>query len=91
MKHLQKTAKIPLIKPDLPHFEAVQESFREVLENGKITNFGKYVTEFEKLTGEYLSTQTATVSSGTMGLMFTLQALGLKRSEEHTSELQSQR
>jgi len=69
--------KIPLIKPDLPAFETVQEPFREILENGKITNFGKYVTTFEQEAGDYLGTQVVTTSSGTMGLILTLQALGL--------------
>ena len=74
--------KIPLIKADLPDFEAVKAQFEEILGNGKITNFGKYVTEFEEETGKYLGTQTATISSGTMGLVFTLQALGLKPGEK---------
>jgi dTDP-4-amino-4,6-dideoxygalactose transaminase len=69
---------IPLIKPDLPRLGEVEAAFREVLENGKITNFGKYVTAFEKESGEYLGAETVTTSSGTMGLLLTLQALGLK-------------
>ena len=69
---------IPLIKPDLPSLDEVEASFREVLENGKITNFGKYVTAFEKESSEYLGAETVTTSSGTMGLLLTLQALGLQ-------------
>ncbi len=73
---------IPLIKPDLPTLEAVEEPFREILENGKITNFGKYVTAFEEEAGVYLGAHALTVSSGTVGLVFTLQALGLKRGQK---------
>ncbi|MCS7082985.1 MAG: DegT/DnrJ/EryC1/StrS family aminotransferase [Bacteroidetes bacterium] len=70
--------KIPLIKPDLPYLEEVESQFREIIEVGKITNFGKYVMEFEKKISEYIGAHVATVSSGTLGLILTLQALGLK-------------
>ncbi len=70
--------KVPLIKPDMPSFEEIEKPFREILENGKITNFGKYVTAFEEAAANYLGTHVVTVSSGTMGLIFSLQALGLK-------------
>src|SRR5882762_3481061 len=73
---------IPLIKPDLPPLEAVEAEFREILGNGKITNFGKYVTAFERESAEYLGADTVTTSSGTMGLLLTLQALGLKPSQK---------
>jgi dTDP-4-amino-4,6-dideoxygalactose transaminase len=69
---------IPLIKPDLPSLEEVESSFREVLGNGKITNFGKYVTAFENESSAYFGAEAVTTSSGTMGLLLTLQALGLK-------------
>ena len=39
---------IALIKPDLPSFEGVEGPFREILSSGKITNFGKYVDQFER-------------------------------------------
>lgn len=70
--------RIPLIKPDLPVLEAVRRPFQEILSNGKVTNFGKYVALLEKATQDYLDIPTATVSSGTVGLVLTLQALGLK-------------
>lgn len=70
--------KIPLIKPDLPPFEIVEDKFREIIQNGRITNFGKYVNAFEQEAGAYLNTNVATLSSGTAGLILTLQALGLK-------------
>ena len=68
---------VPLIAPDLPDFDDVAGQFREILENGKITNFGKYVTEFERAVGNYVGAHAVTTSSGTMGLLFTLQALGI--------------
>lgn len=70
---------VPLIKFDLPPFEAVESSFREILTNGRITNFGKYVQEFEQNASDDLGgIHCVTLSSGTMGLLLTLQALGLK-------------
>jgi dTDP-4-amino-4,6-dideoxygalactose transaminase len=74
--------KIPLIKPDLPTIEDVRAPFEEILGNGKITNFGKYMSQFEAETGAYLGTQTTAVSSGTAGLVFTLAALGLERGQK---------
>lgn len=73
---------IPLIKPDLPTLEDIRGPIEEILANGRITNFGKYVGEFEAETGAYLGTQTVAVSSGTVGLIFTLGALGLKPGEK---------
>jgi dTDP-4-amino-4,6-dideoxygalactose transaminase len=71
--------KIPLIKPDLPPLDAVRAPFEEILSNGRITNFGKYVQQFEAGTGAYLNASTVAVSSGTAGLIFALSALGLER------------
>lgn len=70
--------KIPLIKPDLPTLEDIKEPLEEILANGRITNFGKYVAQFEQETAAYLGAGTVAVSSGTIGLLFTLGALGLK-------------
>ncbi len=70
---------VPLIAPDLPEFDEVADRFREVLGNGQVTNFGRYVTEFEDAIGRYVGAQAVTTSSGTMGLLFTLQALGVSR------------
>jgi dTDP-4-amino-4,6-dideoxygalactose transaminase len=73
---------IPLIKPDLPSLDDVSEPFAEILGSGRITNFGKYVRQFEDETAAYLGVQTAAVSSGTIGLVFALVGLGLKRGEK---------
>jgi dTDP-4-amino-4,6-dideoxygalactose transaminase len=68
---------IPLIRPDLPAIEEVEAQFAEILGNGRITNFGPYVTAFEREIGKYVDAHAVTTSSATMGLLFTLQALGL--------------
>lgn len=70
---------VPLIQPDLPAFEEVADQFREIMASGRITNFGPYVTRFEQEIGRYVGAHAATTSSGTMGLLFTLQALGLEQ------------
>jgi dTDP-4-amino-4,6-dideoxygalactose transaminase len=64
-----------LIKADLPRLEDVEASFREILENGRITNFGPYVTRFEQEAGAYLGAEAVCLSSATAGLIMTLQAL----------------
>src|ERR1700693_1579639 len=69
---------IPLIRADLPSVQEIWEPVREILDSGMITNFSKYVTEFERLATEYLDTSVATTSSGTQALLFALQALGLE-------------
>jgi dTDP-4-amino-4,6-dideoxygalactose transaminase len=71
--------KIPLINPDLPPIDQVKDSFDEILKSGKITNFGKFVRDFEAKADEYLGVETVSLSSGTVGLIFGLQALGLQR------------
>ena len=73
---------ISLIKPDLPRLDEIRGPLEEILANGRITNFGKYMDRFEDETGAYLGTQTAAVSSGTAGLVFALAALGLQRGQK---------
>jgi dTDP-4-amino-4,6-dideoxygalactose transaminase len=73
---------VPLIKPDLPTLEDIREPIEEILANGRITNFGKYVGQFEAETGAYLGTQTVALSSGTVGLIFSLAALELQPGEK---------
>jgi len=73
---------IPLIKADLPALAEVADSFDRILRSGRISNFGPFLTEFEEQTGAYLGTETVTVSSGTMGLLFVLQALGLQPNQK---------
>jgi dTDP-4-amino-4,6-dideoxygalactose transaminase len=73
---------IPLIKPDLPSLDDVRTPFEEILSTGRVTNFGKYVREFEAEAGGYLGTPTVALSSGTIGLVFALAALHLQRGEK---------
>ena len=70
--------KIPLIKPDLPTLEEVEGPLREILSNGKITNFGKYNTLFEEESGRYFGCHAASTSSGTMGAVLVMKALGVE-------------
>lgn len=62
--------------------DQVKDSFDEILRSGKITNFGKFVRDFEAKTGEYLGVETVSLSSGTVSLIFGLQALGLQPGEK---------
>jgi dTDP-4-amino-4,6-dideoxygalactose transaminase len=73
---------IPFIKPDLPPFESVERQFREILENGKITNFGKYVTQFEQDAAAHLGVEAVTLSSGTQAMVMALQALGIQKGQK---------
>lgn len=70
--------RVPLIKPDLPAFEDVEASFRQALATGQITNFGTHVTQLEREASDFLGVPAVTVSSGTVGLIFSLQALGIQ-------------
>jgi dTDP-4-amino-4,6-dideoxygalactose transaminase len=69
---------IPLVNPDLPPFAVLEPGFREILENGQITNFGKYVRAFEEAAASFLGCEVVTVSSGTTGMILALQAAGLQ-------------
>jgi dTDP-4-amino-4,6-dideoxygalactose transaminase len=74
--------RIPLIRPDLPALEDIAAPLREILSNGKITNFSKYVTQFEEESSRYLDAQALTGSSGTIDLVFALQSLGLQKARK---------
>lgn len=71
--------RVPLITADLPDLDAVAPAFREMLASGRVTNFGPYLTRFEAAIGEYLGAEAVCLSSGTAGLILTLQALGVPR------------
>jgi dTDP-4-amino-4,6-dideoxygalactose transaminase len=71
--------RIPLIRADLPALESLEAEFREILGNGRVTNFGRYVQQFEAEAGNYLGTDAVCLSSATAGLVMTLQALGVPR------------
>ena len=65
---------IPLIKPDLPELDELVAEFGEILQNGRITNFGRHVERFEAEAAAYLGVPVLTTSSATAGLIMTLQA-----------------
>jgi dTDP-4-amino-4,6-dideoxygalactose transaminase len=74
---------VPLIKADLPSLDELREPLMEMLAGGRVTNFGKHVTRFEQRAAEYLGVPAAaTTSSGTMALIFALQALGLEKGQK---------
>ncbi len=69
---------VPLVKPDLPTLSEVASSLEEMLATGKVTNFGQYNQTLEQEAAAYIGdVSTATVSSGTTGLILTLAALQL--------------
>ena len=74
--------RLPLILPDLPSLDDIEVPFREILANGKITNFGKYNTQFEEQAGRYLGCHTATTSSGTMGAVLAMKAMEIETSRK---------
>lgn len=69
--------RIPLIQPDLPDVADLVSELDRAFKTGRITNFGPLVSQFEEEVGEYVGAEAVTTSSGTMGLMFVLQALNL--------------
>src|SRR5262245_19349764 len=71
--------RLPLYAPDLPRYESVADRLREVLSNGRVSNFGPYTVEFEQALGRYLGVTALSVANGTQGLIFALQALGVSR------------
>ena len=71
--------RINIIRPKLPNLSKIKSRVEEVLNNGMITNFGKYVQKFEDEAREYLGCPYVTThSSGTSGLMLLEKVMGLK-------------
>lgn len=68
---------IPITQPTIPSLNELQKPFSEILASGQITN-GKYVKKFEEKAADYFGAKYAlAVSSCTLGLVLTEQALGL--------------
>jgi dTDP-4-amino-4,6-dideoxygalactose transaminase len=66
---------IPLSKPTLPPYEAVEAQFRDIFETGQFTN-GKYVREFEREAARYLGVDHAvSAPNATLGLIVLLSTL----------------
>jgi dTDP-4-amino-4,6-dideoxygalactose transaminase len=69
---------IPLIKADLPNLDEISDEIAAVLSSGRVSNFGPALQQFEQAAANRLGTKAIAVSSGTMGLLFTLQALDVR-------------
>jgi perosamine synthetase len=69
---------VPFFRPDLPRFEDVADRLRSAFEAGSGHDPDTYVEQFEQAVSAYLGTYVVSVSSATLGLLFTLQAFGLK-------------
>jgi dTDP-4-amino-4,6-dideoxygalactose transaminase len=69
---------VALFRPDLPPFADIESCLREVMASGRVTNFGQYATLFEEEATKYLGVGTVSVSSGTVGLILALQAIGVQ-------------
>ena len=81
-KAVSEALPIPLVRPDLPRLEEIKSELEEILSTGKVSNFGRFLQRFETELEKFLGTRVATVSSGTQGLILSLQALGLKPNEK---------
>ncbi len=73
---------IPLINADLPPFDEIADEFASVIASGQVTNFGKKVQAFEREAESYLGAHVATTSSGTLALLFALEACGGVKEKE---------
>ena len=73
--------KIPLLRPTLPPFKAVEKKLKDTLESGMLSE-ARYVREFERKAARHLGVQyVAACSSGTAALTLALLALGIKDGE----------
>lgn len=69
---------LPIVRPTLPPYEALGDEVAELFETGMLTK-GKYLREFEEAIADYIGVKHAVaVSSCTIGLLLTCQALELK-------------
>lgn len=72
------STKLPIVRPTLPNYKAIALQVKDILISGMLTK-GRYLYEFERKLADYLGVRHAVcVSSCTLGLMLTLQGLGLK-------------
>jgi len=66
-------------QPSLPNLHDFVESLKEIWDNKKITNNGKFHKEFEKQLAEFLDVKYVSLfANGTLALMTAIQALELK-------------
>jgi dTDP-4-amino-4,6-dideoxygalactose transaminase len=69
---------VPFFRPDLPRFDDIADRLRSAFETDAGNAPATYVEQFEQAVSSYLGTYVVSVSSATLGLLFTLQAFGLK-------------
>ena len=68
---------LPIVRPTLPAYDALSDAVAELFETGMLTK-GKYLREFEEAMADYIGVKHAVaVSSCTIGLLLTYQALRL--------------
>lgn len=69
---------VPLAKPDPPTFEDISGLLRDVLQSLDAASLGRYVEMLEVEVGKYAGTHVVAVATQVMGLLFMLQAFGVK-------------
>jgi dTDP-4-amino-4,6-dideoxygalactose transaminase len=68
--------RIPLVRPYLPSRASIERELDEMLDSGRLTNFGPFSTRLEAKTRELLGVgHTAAVSNATIGLTLILSTL----------------
>lgn len=73
---------IPFIKPYLPNFDYYQDEFKGIINSGMLSK-GKYLKEYEQSISKYLNVENiSAVSSGTIGLILTLESFDIGRGDE---------
>lgn len=75
-------SRVPLVKPDLPALPDIADELLTALESSKVTNFGPHVVALEEEVEARLTVPALAVSSGTSGLVFALQAMGVGVGDE---------
>jgi len=75
--------KYPIIRPVVDQYiDELQPMIREILESNMLTNVNNYTKKFEDEVSKYIGVKHCiAVSSGTSGLILTLEALGINKSE----------
>lgn len=74
--NMEKTRKIPLVKPYLPNLKDIEPYLQTILESGRLTNFGRYSKLLEERICEYIGvTYALCVSNATTGLTLLLNSL----------------
>jgi dTDP-4-amino-4,6-dideoxygalactose transaminase len=70
---------LPIVKPVLPELATISNRIEEILGNGMVSNFSKYVRAFEEECRAYMGVEhVLSQCNATTGLMLVLQALGIK-------------